>query len=125
MITTIWREFQFDAAHYHPTAPKDMGLSEMHGHSYRVRVFWQGDEDAQLGWVHSFEQLDAILSQFKAMLDHKTLNDIPGLEMPMSEHLAKWLYDGLGRTVFPPTAVEVYRHIGGMEAGARYQPDAD
>ena len=40
-------------------------------------------------------------------LDHRFLNDVPGLENPTSEHLAVWIWSHLRPTLTELSAVEI------------------
>lgn len=42
-----------------------------------------------------FAELDAAVTPIRAQLDHRYLNDIPGLENPTSERLAQWIWQKL------------------------------
>jgi len=48
-----------------------------------------------LGWVYDFALIKAAFEPTKELLDHKYLNDIPGLENPTAEHLAIWIWNRL------------------------------
>ncbi|ERK12509.1 Queuosine biosynthesis QueD, PTPS-I [Pantoea sp. AS-PWVM4] len=65
----------------------------MHGHSFLVRLEITGEVDAYTGWVMDFAELKAAFAPLYDRLDHHYLNDIPGLENPTSEVLAKWIWD--------------------------------
>ena len=45
------------------------------------------------GWIIDFAELKAAFKPTYERLDHHYLNDIPGLENPTSEVLAKWIWD--------------------------------
>jgi len=95
MSTEIWRSFTFDAAHYLPKVPADHKCSRMHGHTYTVTIRLRGEIDPVAGWVRDFGDLREAFRPLETQLDHHLLNEIPGLDNPTSEHLAKWLWDHL------------------------------
>ncbi len=111
MKASIWKDFSFEAAHRLPNVPEDHPCSRMHGHSYRFRLEAAGDLDPTLGWVMDFAFLGSLADQLIIReLDHRTLNDVKGLENPTAEVLALWILErvklaGIGELV---TAVEVY-----------------
>ncbi len=72
--------FGFDAAHFLPTLPDDHKCRRIHGHSFRVAVTSIDARD-----------LAEPVHEIYALLDHRLLNEIPGLENPTSELLAEWL----------------------------------
>ena len=57
------------------------------------QVTWDGPVDPQAGWVMDFADVKAAFKPIYERLDHHYLNDIPGLENPTSEQLAKWIWD--------------------------------
>ena len=48
--------------------------------------------DRQNNWLVNYDEIDEIVKPIINELDHKTLNEIKGLENPTSENLARWLY---------------------------------
>ena len=93
MSTTLFKEFQFEAAHHLPNVPAGHKCGRLHGHSFLVRLEITGEVDAHTGWVMDFAELKAAFKPVYNRLDHYYLNDIPGLENPTSEVLAKWIWD--------------------------------
>ena len=91
----IWKEFGFEAAHRLPNVPDGHKCARLHGHSFRVEVHVAGPPDPTLGWVMDFAELKAAWKPLHDALDHRYLNDIPGLENPTSEVLAIWLWERL------------------------------
>lgn len=94
-MTEIWKEFTFEAAHYLPHVPEGHKCRRLHGHSYRVEVRVRGPLDPRLGWVMDFADLKAAWAPLDEALDHRYLNEIPGLENPTSEVLARWIWERL------------------------------
>ena len=41
----------------------------------------------------NYDEVDKIVSPLLQKIDHKTLNEIKGLEKPTSENLAKWFWE--------------------------------
>jgi 6-pyruvoyltetrahydropterin/6-carboxytetrahydropterin synthase len=89
----IFKDFRFEAAHYLPNVPEDHQCRRMHGHSYRLRVVINGRLGKESGWVMDFAELKSIVGPLIDSLDHRCLNDIPGLENPTAEQLAIWIWD--------------------------------
>ena len=54
----IWREFTFEAAHLLPNVPEGHKCRRLHGHSYRVKIFVEGDLDRLNSFTVAF--LDAL-----------------------------------------------------------------
>lgn len=95
-MTTIWREFRFEAAHRLPLVPEGHKCARLHGHSYRVELHVEGKVGAD-GMVVDFAVLKDAWGPLHALLDHYYLNEIPGLENPTSEVLAQWIFARLER----------------------------
>jgi 6-pyruvoyltetrahydropterin/6-carboxytetrahydropterin synthase len=91
----IFKEFTFEAAHRLPNVPEGHKCARLHGHSYRVEIRVGGEVGRESGWVVDFADLSAAFKPLHAQLDHFYLNEVPGLENPTSEVLAKWIWDRL------------------------------
>jgi len=89
------RRYRFEAAHRLPRVPEDHRCHRLHGHSYEILIVVAGAADPDAGWVMDFADLDAAFSPVHDQLDHRLLNEIPGLENPTSEMLARWIWDAL------------------------------
>ncbi len=101
----IFTEFTFEAAHRLPNVPEGHKCARLHGHSYRVEVRVGGEVGKESGWVVDFADLGAAFKPLHAQLDHYYLNEVPGLENPTSEVLARWIWDRLEPAL--PGLVEV------------------
>jgi len=103
------KEFRFEAAHRLPNVPADHKCFRMHGHSYRIEVCVIGQVDPKLGWLVDFGEIAARVEPvLKQELDHRVLNDVPGLENPTSEILAHWLWQRLGTLVPYLAAITIH-----------------
>lgn len=91
----VFREFTFDSAHWLPHVPEDHKCRRVHGHTYRVTLHVTGPAAQPAGWVMDFAELKRIAGPVFDGLDHRLLNDIPGLENPTAENLAMWLWGKL------------------------------
>lgn len=91
----IFKDFTFDSAHFLPHVPASHKCRNMHGHTYRLRVWLKGVPDPQLGWVMDFAELKHVVKPVVAILDHKCMNDIQGLENPTCELIAVWIWQQL------------------------------
>jgi len=102
----IFREFTFEAAHRLPGAPTGHKCARLHGHSYHVTVYVRGDVDPATGWVMDFADIKTAFQPLHDQIDHHYLNEVPGLENPTSEVLARWIWDHLAAAL-PLSAVTV------------------
>jgi len=91
----IYREFTFEAAHRLPNVPEGHKCARLHGHSYLAAVHVSGPVGEHTGWVQDFGDIKAAFKPLEEQLDHHYLNEVPGLENPTSEVLAKWIWDRL------------------------------
>ena len=91
----IFKEFRFEAAHRLPNVPADHKCARLHGHSFLVKIEVQGPVGEDSGWVMDFSQIAGAFDPILSRLDHYYLNEIPGLENPTSEVLARWIWNEL------------------------------
>ena len=89
------KTFRFESAHRLPHVPDGHKCGRLHGHSFRFEVVVTGDLDAQTGWVLDYGDISDVVRPIVDALDHRYLNDIPGLENPTSEVLCAWLWQKL------------------------------
>ena len=109
MRIELTQEFRFEAAHRLPMVPADHQCARMHGHSFRVEVALTGELDERMGWLVDFDQVRAAVEPLIAReLDHRTLNDVPGLENPTSEMLCVWLWKRLAPVLPGLAAITVH-----------------
>jgi 6-pyruvoyltetrahydropterin/6-carboxytetrahydropterin synthase len=94
-IAAIRKSFRFEAAHRLPKVPAGHKCGRLHGHSYVVDIEIAGPVDADQGWVLDFGKLSDAFGDLGESLDHRYLNEIPGLENPTSEILAIWIWNQL------------------------------
>ncbi len=118
MKIELRKTFRFDAAHYLPHVPKSHKCGRLHGHSFAIEVAVAGEPDPKRGWVIDYGQIAAAVKPLIEQLDHKVLNEVPGLENPTSENIAVWFWGKLKRRLpglveitvaETPTARAVYR----------------
>ena len=88
-------EFKFESAHLLPKVPKGHKCARLHGHSFKVELTVAGETDPETGWFMDFSEMFDAWQPLHNVLDHNYLNDVPGLENPTSEVLAKWIWDKL------------------------------
>ena len=88
----IYKRFTFEAAHLLPNAPPEHKCRRLHGHSYRVTVVVRAAVEAESGWVMDFAEIKSAFAACKETLDHRYLNEIPGLENPTAEQIAIWIW---------------------------------
>jgi 6-pyruvoyltetrahydropterin/6-carboxytetrahydropterin synthase len=95
MHVELSRKYSFSAAHHLPRAPEGHKCRRLHGHSYEIEVAVRGEVDQETGWLIDYGDIDARVKPVVAELDHRTLNEVPGLENATSELLCGWLWERL------------------------------
>ena len=95
MRMEIGKDFRFEAAHRLPEVPVEHKCHRLHGHSFRVTVVVGGNLDPKMGWLVDFAEVEAAWKPLHALLDHRYLNEVAGLENPTSENLARFIADRL------------------------------
>lgn len=88
----IFRVFTIEAAHRLPHVPEGHKCARLHGHSFRIELHLTGSVDAHSGWVMDFADVRTAFQPTFDQLDHHYLNEVPGLENPTSENLARWIW---------------------------------
>ena len=88
----IFKTFTLESAHRLPNVPPGHKCARVHGHSFRVELHVSGPLDPQLGWVMDFAEIKQAFEPLFQRLDHRYLNDVPGLENPTSEVLARYIW---------------------------------
>jgi 6-pyruvoyltetrahydropterin/6-carboxytetrahydropterin synthase len=93
MRVELTKEYRFEAAHRLPKVPADHKCFRLHGHSFVIEVTVTGEVDPVTGWLLDFGDITRVVEPIlKTELDHRTLNDLAGLENPTSEVLSGWLW---------------------------------
>lgn len=104
----IYKEFAFDSAHFLPNVPDGHKCKNMHGHTYRLKVFVKGIPNPEYGWIMDFKELKDIVANIIDQLDHKLINDIPGLENPTAEHITLWIWNKIKPLLPILSKIELY-----------------
>jgi 6-pyruvoyltetrahydropterin/6-carboxytetrahydropterin synthase len=99
------QHFQIESARFLPHLEKTHPCARMHGHSFRITLTLVGDLDAKIGWVIDYNEIQARMKPILSNLDHHVLNEVPGLENPTSEILARWIYEKITTTL--PEVVQI------------------
>ncbi len=106
-----FRQFSFEAAHATPP------FSTLHGHSFCVTVGMTGTSDPIFGWSHNLYEIDPIIEGVRALVDHKYLNDVPGLDTPTLENVTRWVWAQLDPKIVGLDQVTVKRGSDGQAEG--------
>ena len=92
----IYRTFRIHASRFLPNLEDNHICKRMHGHTFNITVYVNGEIDKKTGFVMDFFELDLFVKkEVIDKIDHKVLNEIKNLENPSSEHLAIFVWDRL------------------------------
>jgi 6-pyruvoyltetrahydropterin/6-carboxytetrahydropterin synthase len=111
--------FGFDAAHHFDHFPAGHPNRAMHGHSFQVEVAIEGEPDAATGFIEDFAAVEAACAEIRARLDHKTLNDVAGLQQPSLENLSRYIWKSLRSPLPALSRVTVRRDSAGQSCTYR------
>lgn len=108
-MITLSKTFDFDAAHFLPNVPEGHKCGRLHGHTYKVELILVGVPDPTMGWFIDYADIERAWRPIHDdVIDHRCLNDIPGLENPTTEVLATWLVRQLAPSLPHLARVRVY-----------------
>ena len=94
---TLAHAFRFEAARRLPKLPATHPCAQVHGHGFVVELELTGELDPELGWLMDYADVARAWAEIAPDLDHRLLNEVPGLENPTSELIAVYLW----RRLFP------------------------
>ncbi len=104
----LFKQFTFDSAHFLPRVPDGHKCKHIHGHTYHLTVFLEGKLDEELQWVMDFAEVKQVIVPVVKSIDHKLLNEIPGLENPTCERIAIWIWDQIKPQLPLLSRIELY-----------------
>ena len=75
----------------------------LHGHNYRVQVFYGGMELDSYGMLVDFTDVKRAFHAVLDIVDHTYLNELPAFRdlSPSAENIAAYIFHELKRTDFP------------------------
>lgn len=76
MKYTISKRFRFEAAHSLPHLHEGHKCRNVHGHSYEVEFFCEGDALDDRGFLVDYADISKSVGIYIDFLDHKNLNDV-------------------------------------------------
>jgi 6-pyruvoyltetrahydropterin/6-carboxytetrahydropterin synthase len=113
MTFEITQRFFFEAAH---TLERDIEADasrRIHGHTYHAELTIAGERDTATGMVTDLGAIRRLVERAHGELDHRMLNELPGLEAPTLENLCVYLWDFFERAGCKPSRVVVRRDAMG------------
>ncbi len=93
----IFYETHFAAAHQ--LHGYDGECSEMHGHTWKVKIEIKAKKTDKIGISFDFKKLKSITNKVIDRLDHNNINTVPPFdkENPTAENLARYCYNEVGK----------------------------
>ena len=90
------RKYTFQAARKLTKIDPNHICANLHGHTFHITIKIEGKLNSENDFVMDFFDIDKIFDKLVyQVLDHKYLNEIPGLESPTTENLSKWIWFAL------------------------------
>ena len=126
MSFSVCKDFRFAAAHQ--IRGHRGGCENLHGHSYRVRVWVRAEALDELGMVVDFADLKAAMEEVVGPFDHRFLNEVPPFDErnTTAELLAQHVFVELRRRIEDGRVRVVRVEVWESDtAGAVYEEEAE
>lgn len=95
MKARLSKDFYFEAAQTLTKVPPGHKCGYLHGHSFKVEIVVEGVVDPEEGWVYDHAEISRAMEPLLEIIDHKYLNELPGLSNPTIEWIAVWFWEKL------------------------------
>jgi len=109
MTCRISQTFFFDAAHTLKREIEADSSRRIHGHTYNAEITLTGQPDPATGMVLDLGRVRAAIDLMRPQLDHRMLDDVPGLGAATLENLCAYIWRALAPSLPGLTAVRVWR----------------
>lgn len=106
------QRFYFEAAHTLHREIGQEGSRRIHGHTYHAQVFIRGKPDPKTGMIVDLGFLNKQIASIRDQLDHRFLDDVPGLGAATLESLGAFIIQALTPSL-PISRVRVERTASG------------
>ena len=107
----VYKEYYINSARFLPKLDSSHICSNLHGHTYNIKVSVKGPVNPNTGFVIDAFDIDKYFAKVHKEIDHKLLNEIKGLENPTSENICVFVsYCLPATTVSPNFALFHVRH---------------
>lgn len=109
----LTQRFFFEAAHTLEREIEADASRRIHGHTYHAELTITGERDASTGMVADLGAIRRLVEKARGELDHRMLNELPGLRAPTLENLCLYLWNFFEREGCKPCRVVVRREAMG------------
>ena len=113
MIYELSQRFHFEAAHTLERRIDADASRRVHGHTYHAEVTLRGQPDPQTGMLIDLGEFRLVLAEVAELLDHRLLDDVPGLTQPTLEGLCAFIAERLAGRLPGLAAVTLWRSASG------------
>jgi 6-pyruvoyltetrahydropterin/6-carboxytetrahydropterin synthase len=113
MIYELSQRFYFEAAHSLEREIDVESSRRIHGHTYHAQVFVRGVPDSKTKMIVDLGHLNRMITSVRDELDHRFLDEVPGLGTPTIENLCTFIYDKLRPAVPQLMRVAIERPASG------------
>lgn len=103
----VRRRATFSAAHRLPRVPEGHPCGRLHGHDFVITLEVEAELPPAAPIAIDYQRLAEAWEPLGRQLEGRLLNELPGLDNPTSEVLARWLWDRLRPELPELTAVIV------------------
>ena len=109
----VSQRFFFDAAHTLRREIEADSSARVHGHTYQAEVTLHGLPDPETGMVVDLGLVRAHIVLLRERLDHRLLDEVPGLGVPTLENLCAFIWHRLETALPALSMVTVERRASG------------
>ena len=95
MKARLSKDFYFESAQTLTKVPPGHKCGALHGHSFKLEITVEGEVSPEMGWIYDHAEISRAVEPILELVDHKYLNEVPGLENPTIEMMAAWFWKQL------------------------------
>ena len=103
----VYKEYYINSARFLPNVEEGHICGSLHGHTYNIKVYVEGEVDKKTGFVIDAFDIDKCFKKVHQEIDHKLLNEIKGLENPTSENICIWIWNKLIKNLPDLSKIEI------------------
>lgn len=119
-VCELSQRFFFEAAHTLHRSIETEGSLRIHGHTYEAEVTVSGVPDAATGMLMDLSYLRSEIARVRDLLDHRFLDEVPGLGPATIENLCAFIRLQLEDSVPKLSAVMIERRASGDRCVLRW-----
>lgn len=113
MMFELSQKFYFEAAHTLDRKIEADGSKRIHGHTYHAEITLAGVPDGDSGMLMDLGFVRQEVARVRDLLDHRFLDELPGLGPATIENLCRFIFAQLQTTMPQIVAVAIERQASG------------